>query len=75
MGVDEMVMEREEEGSLVFKGREEFGLGSNTFQAILALGIWLGAIHLNIAIVLFTFLFLPFSKALLSVSQFLYFFY
>lgn len=65
MGVDEMVMEREEEGGrVVFKGREEFGLGSNTFQAILALGIWLGAIHLNVAIVLFTFLFLPFSKAL-----------
>lgn len=71
-----MVMEREEEGGRVFKGREEFGLGSNTFQPILALGIWLGAIHFNIAIVLFTFLFLPFSKALLSVfslslSQFL----
>lgn len=67
VGVDEMVMEREEEGGRVFKGREEFGFGSNTFQAILALGIWLGAIHLNVAIVLFTFLVLPFSKALLSV--------
>ncbi|XP_050241465.1 diacylglycerol O-acyltransferase 2D isoform X2 [Quercus robur] len=63
-----MVMEREEEGGRVFKGREEFGLGSNTFQAILALGIWLGAIHLNIAIVLFTFLVLPFSKALLVLG-------
>ncbi|KAM3757856.1 hypothetical protein ACB098_02G221000 [Castanea mollissima] len=63
-----MVMEREEEGGRVFKGREEFGLGSNTFQPILALGIWLGAIHFNIAIVLFTFLFLPFSKALLVLG-------
>lgn len=51
----------------IFNGREEFGKSSNTFKQIVALAIWLGAIHFNAAVALFTLLFLPLSKALLFV--------
>ncbi|CAN6541354.1 unnamed protein product [Malus baccata var. baccata] len=59
------MMEMKEEESqkmAVFKGREIFG--SNVLHMVLALGIWLGTIHFNAALVLFTIFFLPFSKAL-----------
>ncbi|XP_054823727.1 diacylglycerol O-acyltransferase 2D [Prosopis cineraria] len=49
----------------LFSGREEFGKSSNTFKQIVALAIWLGAIHFDAALVLFALLFLPLSKALL----------
>ncbi|KAL3720683.1 hypothetical protein ACJRO7_005490 [Eucalyptus globulus] len=48
----------------VFNGREEFP-SSNILHAIVVLGIWLGAIHLNAVLVLFSLLFLSPSKALL----------
>lgn len=51
----------------LFSGREEFGKSSNTFKQIVALAIWLGAIHFDAALVLFALLFLPLSKALLFV--------
>ncbi|KAF7829088.1 diacylglycerol O-acyltransferase 2D [Senna tora] len=54
----------------VFRGRDEFGKSSNTFKQIVALAIWLGAIHFNAALLLFALFFLPFSKAL-SVFGFL----
>ncbi|ESW30039.1 hypothetical protein PHAVU_002G119500 [Phaseolus vulgaris] len=54
-------------------GREEFGDSSNTFSAILAMALWLGAIHFNIAIILFALFFLPLPK-LLSVFGFLFVF-
>jgi hypothetical protein len=60
-----MAREREEEEGRVFKGREEFG--SNLIHALVALGIWLGTIHFNIALLLISLLFLPLSKLLLSV--------
>lgn len=54
----------------VFSGREEFGAdSSNLFRTILALVLWLGAIHLIIALVLFAVLFLPLSKAPLFVPS------
>ncbi|XP_027345038.1 diacylglycerol O-acyltransferase 2D-like [Abrus precatorius] len=54
------------EGETVFKGIEEFAdTSSNYFKSILALALWLGTIHFNAALVLFTLLFLPLSKALL----------
>lgn len=63
----------------VFKGAEEFE--SNRLHSVVALGIWLGAIHFNLALLFFSF-FLPLSKAFLFVffsgpSQclFIYFFY
>ncbi|KAM1479455.1 hypothetical protein ACFX2I_026736 [Malus domestica] len=61
-----MVEMKEEESQkiAVFKGREIFG--SNALHSFVALGIWLGTIHFNVALVLFTIFFLPFSKALLA---------
>ncbi|XP_061341728.1 diacylglycerol O-acyltransferase 2D [Gastrolobium bilobum] len=49
----------------VFRGREEFGDSSNLFSTILALALWLGAIHFNVALILFSLFFLPLSKSLL----------
>ncbi|XP_014521037.1 diacylglycerol O-acyltransferase 2D isoform X1 [Vigna radiata var. radiata] len=46
-------------------GREEFGNSSNTFSAILAMALWLGAIHFNIALIVFALFFLPLPKLLL----------
>lgn len=48
-------------------GREEFGNSSNTFSAILAMALWLGAIHFNIALIVFALFFLPLPKLLLFV--------
>lgn len=48
----------------VFKGAEEFE--SNRLHSVVALGIWLGAIHFNLALLFFSF-FLPLSKAFLFV--------
>ncbi|XP_048431320.1 diacylglycerol O-acyltransferase 2D-like isoform X2 [Pyrus x bretschneideri] len=63
-----MVEMKEEESQkiAVFKGREIFG--SNALHSFVALGIWLGTIHFNMALVLFTIFFLPFSKALLAFA-------
>ncbi|KAG2376320.1 Diacylglycerol O-acyltransferase [Vigna angularis] len=47
-------------------GREEFGNSSNTFSAILAMALWLGAIHFNIALILFALFFLPLPKLLFA---------
>jgi hypothetical protein len=49
----------------VFKGREEFE--SNVLHTVVALGIWLGIIHFNVALLLFSLYFLPLSKSLLFV--------
>ncbi|KAI3426627.1 uncharacterized protein J3R85_009825 [Psidium guajava] len=48
----------------VFNGREEFP-SSNIWHTMVALGIWLGAIHFVALLVLFSLLFLSPSKALL----------
>lgn len=61
-----MAREREEEEGRVFKGREEFG--SNLIHALVALGIWLGTIHFNIALLLISLLLLPLSKLLLVLG-------
>ncbi|KAK7262789.1 hypothetical protein RJT34_30370 [Clitoria ternatea] len=55
-----------EEGKKVFKGSEEFvDSSSNYVKTILALALWLGAIHFTAALMLFALLFLPLSKAIL----------
>ncbi|TQD89075.1 hypothetical protein C1H46_025363 [Malus baccata] len=55
--------EEEYQKMAVFKGREKFG--SNVLHMFVALGIWLGTIHFNVGLILFTIFFFPFSKALL----------
>lgn len=45
-----------------YRANEEFP--SNIMQAMLALGIWLGAIHFNVVLVFFSVVFLPLSKSL-----------
>lgn len=47
-----------------FKGTGDGSL----FQTILAMSLWLGSIHLNCIIVLLSFVFLPFSKAIAYCS-------
>lgn len=54
----------------VFNGKEEFP-SSNICHTLVALAIWLGAIHFNVALVIVSLLFLSPSKALLLVSFFL----
>lgn len=57
----------------VFLGSEEFSdssYSSHPLKTILALALWLGAIHLNAALMFFSLLFLPLSKALLFVRFF-----
>ncbi|KAF1873870.1 hypothetical protein Lal_00029576 [Lupinus albus] len=51
----------------VFKASEEFGESSSwkSLKTMVALGLWLGTIHLNAALILFSLLFLPLSKSLL----------
>ncbi|KAK7406966.1 hypothetical protein VNO78_08602 [Psophocarpus tetragonolobus] len=49
----------------VISGREEFGNSSNLFSAILAMALWLGAIHFNIVLIILALFFLTLSKSLL----------
>ncbi|KAJ1434098.1 hypothetical protein SESBI_05662 [Sesbania bispinosa] len=51
----------------VFHGNEEFAGSRNMFKTVVALVLYLGAIHFNVALILFAAFFLPLSKALLSV--------
>ncbi|KAL5557376.1 hypothetical protein UlMin_039612 [Ulmus minor] len=60
----------ENDGERVFRGSPEFG---STVKALVAIAIWLGAIHFNIALVLFSFLLLPLSKFLLVLGLLLFF--
>ncbi|EOX90582.1 Diacylglycerol acyltransferase - like 1 [Theobroma cacao] len=67
----EEMEERKATGYREFSGRHEFP--SNTMHALLAMGIWLGAIHFNALLLLFSFLFLPFSKFLVVFGLLLLF--
>ncbi|KAK7360403.1 hypothetical protein VNO77_02395 [Canavalia gladiata] len=49
----------------VFNGREEFSGSRNMFKSFVALALYLGAIHFNLALILLAILLLPLSKALL----------
>ncbi|XP_030468682.2 diacylglycerol O-acyltransferase 2D-like [Syzygium oleosum] len=66
---DESVMNRQQqtEKFRVFNGREQFP-SSSVLHTVTALLIWLGAIHFDAILVLFSLLFLPLSKALLVVG-------
>lgn len=59
------------EGQREFHGREEFN--SNIMHTMAALAIWLGAIHFNFLLILFSILCLSFSKCLLWVTLFFLF--
>ncbi|KAL2348728.1 hypothetical protein Fmac_002728 [Flemingia macrophylla] len=49
----------------VISGRQQFGDSSNVFDTIIAMALWLGAIHFNIALIFYAVFFLPLSKSLL----------
>ncbi|KAE8720577.1 Diacylglycerol O-acyltransferase 2 [Hibiscus syriacus] len=73
-----MVEEREERKAYVpgsgyreFNGRN--GIPSNILHGVLACALWIGSMHFNVSVLLFSFLFLPFSKSLLVVGVFLFF--
>ncbi|KAJ4829952.1 hypothetical protein Tsubulata_008386 [Turnera subulata] len=66
MGLESRWREEEREGEdsiVVYKTEEIFR--SSVGERVVALGIWLGSVHLIFALLLFTLLFLPFSKSLL----------
>lgn len=48
-----------------FRGKNEFP--SNLLHGILAIAMWIGSVHFDIFLLLFSFLFLPFSKFLVLV--------
>ncbi|KAL5099711.1 hypothetical protein RYX36_004038 [Vicia faba] len=52
----------------IFNGRDEFSDSSNTFHSVLALSLWLGWIHFNIALILSAIFLLPPSKSLLVIG-------
>ncbi|WJX88266.1 Diacylglycerol O-acyltransferase 2 [Trifolium repens] len=52
----------------VFGGNKEFGESCNLFKSVVALSLSFGAIHFNVALILFALFFLPLSKALLIFS-------
>ncbi|PPR95012.1 hypothetical protein GOBAR_AA25663 [Gossypium barbadense] len=54
-----------------FNGRNEFP--SNILHDSLAILLWIGPLHLNFFIVLFSLLFLPFSKFLMVIGSLLVF--
>ncbi|XWS41374.1 hypothetical protein CRYUN_Cryun17cG0076200 [Craigia yunnanensis] len=54
-----------------FSGRHEFP--SNMVHGILAIGMWIGAMHFNVLLLLLCLLFLPFSKFLLVLGLLLVF--
>ncbi|PPR95011.1 hypothetical protein GOBAR_AA25662 [Gossypium barbadense] len=73
-----MVEEREEKktyaagsGYRQFNGRNEFS--SNVLHGILACAMWIGALHFDFYLIVFSLLFLPFSKFLLVVGLLLVF--
>ncbi|KAG7968796.1 hypothetical protein I3843_07G000100 [Carya illinoinensis] len=73
MMVTELDMQRERSSKAqaqpqprVFKGAEEFE--STRMHSVVALGLWLGAIHFNVALLLVSLFFLPLSKALLVLG-------
>ncbi|OMO61330.1 Diacylglycerol acyltransferase [Corchorus capsularis] len=70
MGAEEME-EKRASGYREFHGRNEFP--SNTMHALLAIGIWLGAIHFNAFLILFSLLFLHLSKFLVVLGLLLVF--
>jgi 2-acylglycerol O-acyltransferase 2 len=56
--------EEQEQGELTtFKARELFS--SNIILSLIAVAIWLGSIHFVVLLVIFSLLFLSFSKCLL----------
>ncbi|KAA3475575.1 Diacylglycerol O-acyltransferase 2-like protein [Gossypium australe] len=54
-----------------FRGKDEFP--SNMLHGILAIAMWIGSVHFDIFLFLFSFLFLPFSKFLMVLGFLLIF--
>ncbi|KAJ8764059.1 hypothetical protein K2173_004952 [Erythroxylum novogranatense] len=61
-----MEVEGEKKKLKILRASETFS--TNPIEAVVSLGIWLGAIHFNVALLLFSFLFLPFSGFLIVVG-------
>lgn len=61
----EMNKEEEKEGMTIIKGKEAIGL--RIVNMFVAMALWLGAIHFNVALIVLTVCFLPISKAILLV--------
>ncbi|XP_004287691.1 PREDICTED: diacylglycerol O-acyltransferase 2 [Fragaria vesca subsp. vesca] len=59
----EMNKEEEKEGVTIIKGKEAIGL--RIVNMFVAMALWLGAIHFNVALIVLTVCFLPISKAIL----------
>ncbi|KAG4951917.1 hypothetical protein JHK84_045259 [Glycine max] len=57
----------------VFNGVEEFSESRNVFKTVPALVLYLGAIHFNLALILWATVFLPLSKGLLVFGLLLVF--
>lgn len=66
MGEVESDRKTSPEGYREFSGRKEFP--SNIFLSIFALTLWLGSIHFNVLLVLFSLIFLPLSKSLVVLG-------
>jgi len=58
----------------VLRGNEVFGESCNWFKSVVALTLCFGAIHFNLALILFAIFFLSLSKALLYVFFLLHLF-
>ena len=58
-----MKEEEEKKGMTIIKGKEAIGL--RIVNMFVAMALWLGAIHFNVALILLTVCFLPISKAIL----------
>lgn len=54
-----------------FRGKDEFP--SNMLHGILAIAMWIGSVHFDFFLLLFSFLFLPFSKFLMALGFLLIF--
>jgi 2-acylglycerol O-acyltransferase 2 len=61
-----------EESTTVLRAREEDENDSNTMHTLVAVAIWLGGIHFNVVLVIFSLFFLPLSYSLVILGSLLF---